>query len=112
MPGVVARPGRVRIDLPDTADNGNSVPCTLSVDSPMTAEDHVRELNVWAARNPRPWVASVQFGPANPRARLETRLRLGESQRVFAIASMSDGTHWSGWADVVVLVSACQDGSG
>lgn len=112
LKGVPIRPGRVRIDLPAVADNGNSVACTISVDSPMSAADHVRTLHVWAARNPRPHVITAQFGPANPRARLDTRLRLGESQRLMAIAVMSDGSAWSGVADVTVLLSACVDGSG
>ncbi len=110
--GVAIRPGRVRIELPQVADNGNSVACTVSVDSPMSATDHVTTLHMWAARNPRPHVITAHFGPANPRARLETRLRLGESQRLMAIAVMNDGSAWSGVADVTVLVSACQDGSG
>jgi sulfur-oxidizing protein SoxY len=112
LPGITARPGRVTIEVPDVADNGNTVPCTISVDSPMTEADHVRTVYVWAARNPRPFVIEARFGPYNPRARLQTRLRLGDSERLLAIAEFSDGTYWSGVADVQVQVSACEDGSG
>jgi sulfur-oxidizing protein SoxY len=112
LPGITARPGRVTIEVPEVADNGNTVPCTISVDSPMTEADHVRAIYVWAARNPRPFVIEARFGPYNPRARLQTRLRLGDSERLLAIAELSDGTYWAGVADIQVQVSACEDGSG
>jgi sulfur-oxidizing protein SoxY len=112
LPGITLQPGRVRIEVPEVADNGNTVPCTISVDSPMTDSDNVRALYVWAARNPRPFVIEARFGPSSPRARLQTRLRLGDSERLLAIAEFSDGSYWSGTADVQVQVSACEDGSG
>ncbi len=103
--------GRVKIQVQSLADNGNSVPCTILVDSPMTPEDHVRELHMFAAINPRPFVLKAHFSPANPQARLDTRLRLAGSQRLMAVAIMSDGRAFSGTADVQVSVSACVDGS-
>jgi sulfur-oxidizing protein SoxY len=112
LPGITVKPGRVTIDAPAFADNGNAVACTISVDSPMTEADHVKTLYMWAARNPRPFVIEAHFGPMNPRARLQTRLRLGDSERILAIALMSDGSYWSGTADIQVQVSACEDGSG
>ncbi|HUN94427.1 MAG TPA: thiosulfate oxidation carrier protein SoxY [Burkholderiaceae bacterium] len=112
LPGVRAAPGRVQIDVPAVAENGHSVPCTVSVDSPMTEADHVRSVTMWAGRNPKPFVIQMRFGPSNPRARLQTRLRLGDSQRLLAIAEMSDGSYWSGVADIEVQLSACEDGSG
>jgi sulfur-oxidizing protein SoxY len=103
--------GRVNIQVPSLADNGNSVPCTILVDSPMTPEDHVRELHMFAAINPRPFVLKAYFSAANPQARLDTRLRLAGSQRLLAVAIMSNGRAFSGTADVQVSVSACVDGS-
>jgi sulfur-oxidizing protein SoxY len=102
---------KVRIEVPALADNGNSVACSVIVDSPMTAQDHVQELWMFAAVNPRPMVLKVNFSLTNPVARLDIRLRLAASQRLLAIAKMADGQWLAGTADVVVNVSACVDGS-
>jgi predicted secreted protein len=104
--------GRVHIDVPAVAESGLSVPCTVAIDSPMTADDHVKQFYMWALRNPRPIVVQMQFSAGMPVARFETRLRLGESQRLIGIAQMHDDVWWSGHADLTVLASACQDGSG
>jgi len=112
LPGIRLTAGKVRIEIAEFAENGYAVPCTITVDSPMTPDEHVRALYMWAARNPRPFVIEARLGPSNPRARLQTRLRLGDSERLLAIAEMSDGSFWSGFADVRVQVSACEDGSG
>lgn len=106
---VPPRPGRVRLTLPQLAENGNSVPLELDVDSPMTEAEHVRSLHVFAERNPRPLVASVHLGPHAGRARLSMRIRLAGSQRVVAIAVLSDGSAWSDEVEVVVTSAACLD---
>jgi len=102
-------PGRIRIVLPQLAENGNSVPLEIRVDSPMTATDHVRSVHVFAERNPRPLVASFRFGPDAGRAQLTTRIRLAGSQRVVALAVLSDGSCWTDGAEVVVTSAACLD---
>ncbi len=102
-------PGRVHIGLPQLAENGNSVPLELTVDSPMTEAEHVRSLHVFAERNPRPLIASFHLGPHAGRARITTRIRLAGSQRVVAIAVLSDGSAWSDEAEVVVTSAACLD---
>lgn len=104
--------GRIKIELPPVAESGLSVPCVVTVESPMTPDDYVKTLWMWALRNPRPIIIKAEFTPAMPNARWETRLRLGESQRILAVAEMSDGVRWTGATDVIVLASACQDGSG
>lgn len=109
--GVPIQSGRVKVTAPMLADNGNSVSCSILVDSPMTEVDHVRELHVLLARNPRPLALSVAMSPSNSVARVDTRLRLAGSQRILAVAVMSDGRAWSGFTDVVVTLSACLDGS-
>jgi sulfur-oxidizing protein SoxY len=108
---VKIREGRVTVDVPALADNGNSVACVISVDSPMTEADHVRAVHLFLARNPRPFALSAYLTPRSVRARIETRIRLAGSQRVYAVAQMSDGSCWSGAVDVTVTVSACVDGS-
>jgi sulfur-oxidizing protein SoxY len=107
--GAPVRPGRVSLDLPALAENGNSVPFTLRVDSPMTAADHVKSVHVFAERNPRPLVAVFHLGPMSGRAVVSTRVRLAGTQRVLAVAALSDGTFWSGQMEVVVTSAACLD---
>jgi sulfur-oxidizing protein SoxY len=103
--------GRVKIDTPPLADNGHSVPVKLSVDSPMTAADHVRSITLLSDRNPRPVIATYHLGPRAGRAVVATRVRLNGTQRLWAIAHTSDGSFWSGYADVIVTESACLDAS-
>ena len=107
--GATVQPGRVKLDLPVLADNGNSVSLKVSVDSPMTAASYVNSIHIYAARNPRPNVANFYLGPRAGRAQVSTRVRLGGSQRVLAVAALSDGSFWSATADVVVTLSACYD---
>lgn len=111
--GATPRPGKVKLDIAPLVDNGNAVPLTVSVDSPMTPQDYVKAIHVFTEKNPQPNVLSVRFTPRAGRASVSTRMRLADSQTVHAIAELSDGSLWSGSAEVVVTVSAClEDGSG
>ncbi|HKA38864.1 MAG TPA: thiosulfate oxidation carrier protein SoxY [Burkholderiales bacterium] len=107
--GAALRAGRVTVDTPRLADNGHSVPLSVSVESPMTAADHVRSITLLSERNPRPLMATFHLDPAAGRAHVATRVRLNGSQRVLAIAQLSDGSWWSGDAEVEVTESACLD---
>ncbi len=108
---VPIQPGKVVVTAPVLADNGNSVACSVVVESPMSETDYVRELHVFLARNPRPLALSVNMGPWTGIARVDTRARLAGSQRILAVAVMNDGKAYSGFTDVVVTLSACLDGS-
>ena len=109
--GAALRPGKVKLDIPPLIDNGNAVPLTVTVDSPMTEKDHVRAIHVLTERNPQPNVVSVRLGPRAGRANITTRVRLADTQTVTAIAQMSDGSFWVDRASVVVTLSAClEDG--
>ena len=101
------RRGRVKLQLPPLIDNGNSVPLSVAVESPMTDADHVKAIHVLTEKNPLPDVVSVRLGPRAGRASLATRVRLADTQTVTAIAQMSDGSFWSDSAEVVVTLSAC-----
>ena len=107
--GAPVRAGRVTIDTPRLADNGHSVPLKVSVESPMTANDHVRSVTLLSERNPRPVMASFHLGAHAGRAEVVTRVRLNGTQRVLALAQLSDGSYWSGSAEVEVTESACLD---
>ena len=101
------RRGRVKLDVPPLIDNGNVVPLSVSVESPMTPSDHVKAIHVLTERNPLPNVASFHLGPRAGRARVATRVRLADTGTVLAIAQLSDGSYWSDSAHVVVTLSAC-----
>ena len=102
--------GKVKIDVPPLIENGNAVPLTVSCESPMTADDHVKAIHVFAEKNPQPNVVSIQLGPRSGRATVSTRIRLADSQKVIAIAQLRDGSFWSGEAEVVVTLAACLEG--
>jgi sulfur-oxidizing protein SoxY len=102
--------GRVRLELSPLVENGNAVPVTLSVESPMTAAEHVRRLAVMTERNPQPEVAVFHLSPLSGRARVSTRMRLATSQKVWALAELSDGSWWRHGVDVVVTLAACVEG--
>ena len=99
--------GKVKLDIPPIVENGNSVPCTVAVDSAMTATDYVKAIHIFNEKNPQPYIISVALGPRAGRAEFSTRIRLADSQTVTAIAEFSDGTFWSGSADVIVTLAAC-----
>ena len=87
--------GRVALDVPPLVENGNTVPVTVVVESPMTAADRVKAIHIFNEKNPQPNVISVRLGPRAGKAAFSTRIRLADSQQVTAIAEMSDGTFWS-----------------
>jgi sulfur-oxidizing protein SoxY len=100
-------PGKVKLELPPLIENGNAVPLTVSVDSPMTEAQHVKAVHVFTEKNPQPYVVSFYLGPRAGRARVATRIRLADSQTVLAVCQLSDGSFWSDSASVVVTLAAC-----
>lgn len=103
------RPGKVRLEVPPLVENGNSVPVTASVDSPMTAAAFVRRVALFNERNPQPNVAVFHLGPRCGRATVSTRIRLATTQKLTAVAELSDGSFWSDSAEVIVTLAACTE---
>lgn len=103
-------PGKVKIELPKIAENGHSVGMTVRVDSPMTPQAHVKAVHMIAEKNPVREMAVFFFGPHSPRAEVSTRIRLNGTQRIVAVAEMSDGTFWSDAVHIEVREAACTDG--
>jgi len=104
------RKGKVTIDVPPLVENGNVVPVTVSVESPMTAADHVKAIHLFNEKNPQPNVIGVKLSPRAGKAQLSTRIKLADAQKVVAVAQLSDGTFWSDDADVIVTIAACVEG--
>ena len=101
------REGKVKLEMPPLVENGNTVPLTVSVDSPMSDGDHVKAIHVFNEKNPQPHVFSATLRPRNGRAVLATRIKLADAQKVVAIAETSDGQFWTASADVIVTIAAC-----
>ena len=99
--------GKVKLDIPPLVENGNTVPCAVTVDSPMTPTDYVKAIHVFNEKNPQPNVISARLGPRAGRASISTRIRLSDTQTVVAIAEMSDGSFWSDRAEVLITLGAC-----
>jgi sulfur-oxidizing protein SoxY len=107
--GAAVKTGKVKLDIPPLVENGNTVPMTVSVNHPMAPEDHVRSIHIFNEKNPQPKIANFHLGPHNGRAQVSTRIRLADSQKIVAIARLSDGSFWSVSVDVVVTLAACTE---
>ena len=99
--------GKVRLDVPEIAENGNTVPMTVSVDSPMTEESYVKEVLVVADGNPRGGVVTFHFTPASGAAEANTRIRLATTQKIVAVAKMNDGSFFTASKEVKVTIGGC-----
>lgn len=107
--GAEVRKGRVALEVPPLVENGNSVPIKVTVESPMTSQDFVKTVAIFNEKNPQPNVASFHLSPRCGRAVVSTRIRLGDSQNIVAIAQLSDGTFWSDTAELIVTLPACAE---
>jgi len=105
--GAAPRDGRVRLDVAPLVENGNTVPLTVSAESPMTAADHVSAIAVFNTRNPQRDVAIFHFTPRSGSATVSTRIRLATSQTLVAVARMSDGSYWTTQTAVIVTLAGC-----
>jgi sulfur-oxidizing protein SoxY len=105
--GAPLQRGRVKLDIATLVENGNTVPITVHVASPMSPADHVLTITVLNEKNPQRDVITCRLGPRAGRADVSTRIRLATSQQLVAIAQMSDGSFWSDAVDVIVTLAAC-----
>jgi sulfur-oxidizing protein SoxY len=103
------RTGKVKLDIPPLVENGNTVPITVSVASPMTATDYVKSIHVFNEKNPQPNIGNFHLTPASGRAQVSTRIRLADTQKVVAIARLSDDTFWQATTEIVVTLAACTE---
>ena len=105
--GKAAQQGRVKLDLPEIAENGNTVPLTVSVESPMTEQSHVTDVLVVGDGNPQGGVATFHFSPASGMAEANTRIRLAATQNITAVAKMNDGSFFTASKQVKVTIGGC-----
>jgi sulfur-oxidizing protein SoxY len=99
--------GRITLELPQIAENGNTVPLGIEVESPMTENDYVKAVHLFADANPNPDVATLHFTPSSGVAKASTRMRLLKTQNVIAVAEMSDGSLYMAKSEVKVTIGGC-----
>jgi len=99
--------GKVQIKTQEIAENGNTVPVTITVESPMTEKDYVKAIHVVADKNPLPGVASFNLFPASGQAEVQFRMRMAETQNIIAVAELSDGSTWTASREVKVTIGGC-----
>jgi sulfur-oxidizing protein SoxY len=102
---------RLRLDLPALADNGQAVPMRLAMPGPFAPGPTVQAIHLFSEVNPVPDMAAFEFPLPPDRVEIDTRIRLAGSQRVVAVATMSDGALYAAAAEVVVTLAACLDGT-
>jgi sulfur-oxidizing protein SoxY len=101
--------GRITLEIPALVENGNSVPLTIRVDSPMTPADHVTSIYVFSPENPLPSISRFILGPRNGLAEVKTTIRLATTQVLHVVATMSDGSRWLASTEIEVTTAACFD---
>ena len=105
--GKATKSGRITLELPQIAENGNTVPIAVEVKSPMSSGDYVKALHIYSEGNPEPDVATFRFTPESGRARVSTRMRMLKSQNIVAVAEMSDGSVYMEKKAVKVTIGGC-----
>lgn len=105
--GAPLRDGKITLEIAVLIENGNTVPVSVRVASPMSVANHVRRIAILTDRNPEPGVAVFHLGPRSGRAEVATRMRLATSQTVLAVAQMNDGSCWQAALEVIVTMPAC-----
>ena len=99
--------GKIDLTTPEIAENGNTVPIAVEVDSPMTPDDYVESIAIYADGNPLPDVVTFNFSAMSGVATAKTRIRLAKTQNVIAIAKMSDGSFQKASNQVKVTIGGC-----
>jgi sulfur-oxidizing protein SoxY len=105
--GKTAEKGKISIELPEIAENGNTVPLSVTVDSAMTADDYVSDVIVVSEGNPNPGVATFHFSPLSGKAEASTRIRLATTQNIVVVAKTSKGEFFTGQKAVKVTIGGC-----
>ncbi|HEU4661549.1 MAG TPA: thiosulfate oxidation carrier protein SoxY [Pseudolabrys sp.] len=105
--GKAAEKGKISIELPEIAENGNTVPLKVSVDAPMEADNYVSDVLVIADGNPRPRVVTFRLTPMSGKAVASTRIRLATTENIIAVAKTSRGQFFTGQKLVKVTIGGC-----
>lgn len=99
--------GKITVEVPEIAENGNVVPFTITVDSPMTDASHVRAVHLLSTENPQPLIATFRFTPLSGKAIVASRMRLAKTQDVVVLAELGEGKFWLSRSTVKVTIGGC-----
>jgi len=99
--------GGLKLNAPEIAENGNSVPISVTAESAMTEDAFVESITIFADGNPNPEVITFNFTANSGEAFASTRMRLAKTQNVVAVAKMSDGAVLSDTSNVKVTIGGC-----
>jgi sulfur-oxidizing protein SoxY len=105
--GKTAEKGKIAIELPEIAENGNTVPIQVTVNSPMESGNYVSDILVLSEGNPRPGVAHFQLTPMSGKAVASTRIRLAATQNIVVVAKTSTGQFFTDQKLVKVTIGGC-----
>ena len=105
--GAQPQEGKVVIAAAEIAENGATVPVTVKVDMPISAQSFVKQITLLADGNPNPEVAVFHLGPRAGRAEVSTRVRLAKTENLVAVAELSDGSLWSAHKEIKVTIGGC-----
>ncbi len=105
--GATPKSGRIKLKLPEIAENGRTVPISVSVDSPMTSKNYVKAIHVVSEGNPNPDVVSFHLTASSGKAAISTRIRLGKTQNILAAAVMNDGSVYMTKKKIKVTIGGC-----
>ena len=99
--------GKIKLDVPEIAENGLVVPVNVEIDSPMTDADYVKAVHIYADGNPQPGIVTYHFTPACGKASAATRMRLAQTQNIVCVAEMSNGALHMAKANIKVTIGGC-----
>ena len=99
--------GKIKLDVPEIAENGLVVPVNVDIESPMTDADYVKAVHIFADGNPLPGVVTYRFTPACGKASASTRMRLAQTQNIVCVAEMSNGTLYTAKSNIKVTIGGC-----
>ena len=97
----------VHLELPELWENGNNVPFTITVDSPMTPDDNIQTLHLLSTVNPQAAVAAYHFSPFSGKASVKGRMRLARTQDVVVVAKRNDGRMLVAEQRIEVTIGGC-----
>ncbi len=105
--GKMPEAGKITLTAPEIAENGNTVPVSVTVESAMADGDMVESITIYAEGNPNPDVVVFNFTAMSGAASATTRIRLAKTQNVIAVAKMADGTTYMDKKQVKVTIGGC-----
>lgn len=98
---------KVKLTVPEIAENGAVVPVKVEVDNPMEESNHVKAIHVLSTKNANSRCADVMLTPLNAKGYFSTRVKLGGTQEIVALVELSDGTFIRAAKSVKVTIGGC-----